>query len=279
MQTDQDPRYRELAAEAAHMLGGGPDLVRAVLAQWQCEIGAGDPWPPPNNNPGNVGVVALRSVGIYRPWGSPPQARCTDPTDGANCYAALIMRASRYAAAVAAAQADDGAAFLRAITDAGYGTEPGCALALYHALADAPAPAPSPHPFGGFPMPASGNLVAGAIVTNCDYIERIAQSISQGLATRLLPYLAHINAQAGELADRTTAAEAALATSQATQAAAEAELAAAEAKLAALEAAAAAPAGGDPAPAEATAPSTPAASDPNTGGTSDGTSASPAPAG
>lgn len=52
-----DSRYAGLARSAAAAMGAGsPDVVRGILAQWQCEGQSG--WPPARNNPGNIARTA-----------------------------------------------------------------------------------------------------------------------------------------------------------------------------------------------------------------------------
>ncbi len=131
MSTFADPRYQSLAAAAAGQLGGGPNLAKAILAQAQCENGH-DIWPPPNNNPWNVTVGALRSIGIIRGPGSPSNIAALASTgDGVAMYVALVTGASRYAAALADAARDDGGAYLRDLLNAGWGTRLSCALGYY----------------------------------------------------------------------------------------------------------------------------------------------------
>jgi hypothetical protein len=129
-----DPRYQPLAAIAAGAIGasGSSDVVRAILAQWQCEQAA-NAWPPARNNPGNVTNAALASVGwiVHDGSGVPKKAQFATPEQGAQAYAYLLVQAHRYETAIARARAGDGGGFLRAVTDAGYGTRYSCAYAVY----------------------------------------------------------------------------------------------------------------------------------------------------
>ena len=134
-----DPSYGALARTAAAALGAGsPDIARAILAQWQCELGAGAPYPPPRNNPGNIARGLARDLGIPftvapGPNPQPGNPIVTYPTAaiGAQAYAAAIARMSRYRSALAAARAGDGLAFVRAIGSSGWGTGTSCMLGVY----------------------------------------------------------------------------------------------------------------------------------------------------
>jgi len=134
MAVSTDPRYQPLAAIAAGALGasGQSDVVRAILAQWQCEQSP-NAWPPARNNPGNVTNGALASVGwvVHEGSGVPKKAQFATPEQGAQAYGYLLAQANRYRTAVARARAGDGAGFLKAVTDAGYGTRYSCAYAVY----------------------------------------------------------------------------------------------------------------------------------------------------
>lgn len=137
MTVSNDPQYQALARGAAAALGGGPDLTRAILGQWQCELGANDAYPPRRNNPGNVARGFASGLGIPftvifpNPQPGNPIVTFRSPEDGARCYVKGLATFGRYAAARAAARRDDGAAFLRAVTAAGWGTSAKCALSVY----------------------------------------------------------------------------------------------------------------------------------------------------
>lgn len=134
-----DSRYGALAAAAAAALGSSsPDVARAILSQWQCELGAGAPYPPPRNNPGNIarGLASELGLAYTVAPGSNPQPGnpiVTYPTAsvGAQAYAAAIATHSRYAGALRAARAGDGLAFVRAIGSSGWGTGLSCMLSVY----------------------------------------------------------------------------------------------------------------------------------------------------
>ncbi len=134
-----DASYGALARTAAAALGAGsPDIARAILAQWQCELGAGAPYPPPRNNPGNIARGLARDLGIPvtvapGPNPQPGNPIVTYPTAaiGAQAYATVIARKSRYRSALAAARAGDGQAFVRAIGSSGWGTGTSCMLSVY----------------------------------------------------------------------------------------------------------------------------------------------------
>lgn len=137
MTVNTDPRYQALARGAAAKLGGGANLTRAILAQWQCELGAGDAYPPRRNNPGNLargfatGLGYPFSIETPNPQPGNPIVTFRSPEAGAGAYAAGLANFARYAAARTAAHRDDGAGFLRAVTAAGWGTSASCALSVY----------------------------------------------------------------------------------------------------------------------------------------------------
>lgn len=131
-----NPSYQALAQEIASGIGGGTDTYRGVLAQMACEKGG--EWPPQDNNPLNVHVSAMASVGVtglahgIGDFGA--CARFDTPDAGAQAAATLLTRASRYSAAVQAAGRDDGAGYLRDVTAAGWGTSYSCAAGYYQEL-------------------------------------------------------------------------------------------------------------------------------------------------
>jgi hypothetical protein len=151
-------QYQALAATAAAALGNpSPSIVKAILAQWQCEIG-NVPYPPPRNNPGNNAAGWVKALGIPytvqtpNPQPGNPIVTFGSPADGARSYAGGIRTFARYSVARAAIARGDGVAFLVAICAAGYGTSPTCALGVYRGetgtvstspivLTSAPAPA------------------------------------------------------------------------------------------------------------------------------------------
>ena len=125
-------QYAALAGRMAADLGGGSDLARAILAQMACE--KADGWPPQDNNPLNVHVAALASIGISAQAGVGDGGACAafaSPEAGADAAVALLQGASRYKAAVAAARANSGAGYLAAVTAAGWGTSYSCAAGYY----------------------------------------------------------------------------------------------------------------------------------------------------
>ena len=139
MTLSADPSYQALAATAAAAIGAGsPDVARAILAQWQCELGANAAWPPPRNNPGNIARGLASALGIphsvapgANPQPSNPIVTYPTPALGAQAYAAAIATQSRYRAALLAARAGSGSQFVRAIAASGWGTSAGCMLGVY----------------------------------------------------------------------------------------------------------------------------------------------------
>jgi hypothetical protein len=128
-----DPNYQALASRMASELGGGSDLAKALLAQMACE--KADGWPPQDNNPLNVHVDSMASVGITGlAHGVGDGGACASfpsPDAGADAAVELLTGASRYRAAVAAARANSGAAYLSAVTSAGWGTSYSCCVGYY----------------------------------------------------------------------------------------------------------------------------------------------------
>lgn len=134
-----DPSYGALARTAAGALGASsPDVVRAILSQWQCELGARAAYPPPRNNPGNIARGLASELGLPYSVAPGPNPQPGNPIVtfpsapiGATAYARAIATHSRYAGALRAARAGDGQAFIRAIGSSGWGTGTGCMLSVY----------------------------------------------------------------------------------------------------------------------------------------------------
>lgn len=169
MTISTNPQYQALARGAAARLGGGPNLTRAILAQWQCELG-NVPYPPRRNNPGNLARGAASGLGYPftidypNPQPGNPIVTFRSVTDGAAAYAKLILSLARYRLAVAAARRDDGAGFIREVTSAGWGTSASCALGVYGGSSASTGPTTS---LGG--ATAGGpNIPEGKILTTAD---------------------------------------------------------------------------------------------------------------
>ena len=165
-ETWQVPGYVALARQAASAIGAPHDaIVRAILAQWQCEQPSPAPWPPVHNNPGNL----TRLIGAL---GGPPPPVATSwpgkgllyayqsPQAGAAAYATYLLRSSRYGTALAHARAGDGAGFLQLVCEAGYGTRASCCASLF-ARSTLPAPAPPAPPPAA--VPPRWRCVAGPV--------------------------------------------------------------------------------------------------------------------
>lgn len=183
MSISTDARWARLAAAAASSMGASsPAITRAILAQWQCEHR--NTWPPARNNPGNLARGFAAGVGIpytvtfpNNPQPSNPIVTYATPEAGAAAYARGIATFARYRDTLAAARRGDGAAYLRAITTAGYGTRYACAISVYNAGAAAPAPGgslPSPAPSSpgtatpalslpGLELPDLGKIIGDAL--------------------------------------------------------------------------------------------------------------------
>ena len=132
-----NPSYQALAATAATALGNAsPSIVKAILAQWQCELGNVS-YPPTRNNPGNIAKGFADGVGIPytvqfpNPQPGNPIVTYGTPADGARAYATGIRTFSRYAAARLAVSQGNGRAFLIALAAAGWGTGLNCMLGVY----------------------------------------------------------------------------------------------------------------------------------------------------
>lgn len=131
--------WHALAVVAGNVLGAsGEDAIRGILAQWTCEQRG--TWPPTRNNPGNVAKGFADAVGFPytiqqpNPQPSNPIVTYSSPELGARAYASGLARFSRYSSALAAARANNGAAFVRYVTKAGYGTSYTCAIGVYRQL-------------------------------------------------------------------------------------------------------------------------------------------------
>ncbi|MGH2512944.1 MAG: hypothetical protein ACRDGQ_09675 [Candidatus Limnocylindrales bacterium] len=149
----KNPAYQALAASAAAELGNSsPAIVRAILAQWQCEIGNAS-YPPPRNNPGNMARGAAQGIGAPFTVAPGPNPQPGNPivtfpsaAAGAHAYAAGIRAYARYALARSAIARGDGQGFLVAVTNAGYGTNQSCCLRVYASETGAiPLPHGAPH--------------------------------------------------------------------------------------------------------------------------------------
>ena len=134
-----NPRYVSLARRAAGRMGTSAEpIVRAILAQWQCEIGNMG-YPPTRNNPGNLAAGAARSIGAsytvpdagHNPQPGNPIVTFPSPEAGADAYGKLLATLGRYGGVRAAVQARNGAAFLQAIHSSGYGGNLSCELGVY----------------------------------------------------------------------------------------------------------------------------------------------------
>lgn len=145
-ETWQWPGYVTIARQAAAALAAPNDpIVRAILAQWQCEQPNPTPWPPLHNNPGNL----TRYIGNLD--GEPHGLATTSPgagllytyatpAIGAAAYARYLLGSSRYPVAIAAARRADAAGFLQHVCAAGYGTQVTCCLSLLSRVVLAPPP-------------------------------------------------------------------------------------------------------------------------------------------
>lgn len=131
-----DPVYIPIAAQIAAGIGGGNSTGQGVLAQIACEKNGANPYQ--DNNPLNVHVDAMASVGVTGlAHGVGDFGACASFAslqDGANAAIQLLTRASRYQAAIADARRDDGLAYLRDVTAAGWGTSFSCAQGKYNTL-------------------------------------------------------------------------------------------------------------------------------------------------
>lgn len=154
-----DPRYVGLARRAAGRLGSSSDpIVNAILAQWTCELGNGDAWPPRRNNPGNLSAGAAKTIGArysVDPGSNPqpgnPIVTFPSPEAGADAYAKLLGSSGRYSGVRAAVRARDGRAYIEAIGASGYGGSLAC---MRNVLGGSAAPGRGAS-FGGPGLPAA----------------------------------------------------------------------------------------------------------------------------
>jgi hypothetical protein len=132
-----DPHYVALARRAAGRLGTTDQrIINAILAQWQCEHGTGDLYPPTRNNPGNLARGAVPpgfpyTVQYPNPQLGNPIVTFYTPESGADAYATLLKTGSRYAAVRTAVAMGDGVGFIKAVGASGYGTGTTCMLGVY----------------------------------------------------------------------------------------------------------------------------------------------------
>ncbi len=147
-----DPKYKALAKLSAAVMGSTDgDIIAAILAQWTCEKGNADAYPPGRNNPGNLARGAASGLGYTfhvdypNPQPGNPIVTFETPGNGAKAYGKLIAVGSRYAAVRAAVKAGNGHAYIVAMGHSGYGTTTACMLSTYHP----PLPVPPTHPPGG----------------------------------------------------------------------------------------------------------------------------------
>lgn len=130
MSAFDDPRYRVLAMRAAAVLGTtDPKMVNAIIAQWRCEVGANDIYPPNRNNPGNVARGSATDVGATftvpdlatNPQPGNPIVTFSTPEYGADTYAKVLGTLPRYAGVRTAIASGDPFAFFDAVVASGYG--------------------------------------------------------------------------------------------------------------------------------------------------------------
>ncbi len=141
-----DPKYRVLAATAAKVLGTSDlDIIAAILAQWTCEKGNADAYPPSRNNPGNLARGALGGLGLTftiqypNPQPGNPIVTFATPTYGATAYGKYIRAngqvGERYAGVMSAVRAGNGHDYIIEMGQSGYGTSTACMLSAYHPAA------------------------------------------------------------------------------------------------------------------------------------------------
>lgn len=138
MTVNTDPRYRALATRSAARMGTtSAAIINAMLAQWSCELGANDVYPPRRNNPGNLAAGAASSIGASytvetpNPQPGNPIVTFATPEVGANAYGNLLQRLPRYAGVRQAVADHNGPEFLREISRAHYGTSLACMESAY----------------------------------------------------------------------------------------------------------------------------------------------------
>lgn len=218
-ETWQQPAYVGLARRSAAILGAPHDaIVRAILAQWQCEQPSPAPWPPIHNNPGNL----TRHIGAL--GGPPPPVATTSPgigllyvyptpVAGGDAYSHYLLASSHYGAAIAAARRGDATGFLELIAAGGYGTRASCMLGLLPHVTLPPPPPTTPRwrceartvnvrrsPHTSAPIVGQvhgGDLVSGPLVvggayqangrTFYDWVELSAQRFTAAAFYRRIP--------------------------------------------------------------------------------------------
>ena len=148
-----DPKYKALAKLAAQQMGSTDgDIIAAILAQWTCEKGNADAYPPSRNNPGNLARGAAQGLGYPfhidypNPQPSNPIVTFDTPQNGSRAYGKLIATGSRYRGVMLAVHKGDGYAYIKAMGASGYGTSTACMLSAYHP------PAPQPPSTGADDM-------------------------------------------------------------------------------------------------------------------------------
>jgi hypothetical protein len=166
MSAFDDPRYKVLATRAATALGtNSAEIINAILAQWRCEIGAQDIYPPNRNNPGNIAKGAASDVGatyIVAPGPNPqpgnPIVTFATPEYGADIYAKVLGTLPRYAGVRAAVQAGSASEFITAIGNSGYGTSATCMRSAYRDPEDEAPASIGPKPTGAVGWVEANNL-------------------------------------------------------------------------------------------------------------------------
>lgn len=162
-----DPRYKILAQRAATLLGtSDPKIVNAILAQWRCEIGSNDMYPPTRNNPGNLTQSAAESINFpytVAPGPNPqpgnPIVTFSTPEVGADAYGTLLATLPRYEAVRDAVAAGDPYAFFDAIVSTGYGSKSTvCMRSVYRDPADEAPVSLGPKPKGATAWVEAVNL-------------------------------------------------------------------------------------------------------------------------
>lgn len=153
-----DPRYKVLATRSATILGtNSPKIINAIMAQWRCEIGANDYYPPARNNPGNVAEDAAKAIGFpytvpdraTNPQPGNPIVTFDTPERGADAHGTLLKTLPRYKPVRDAVAADDPIAYFNAIVSSGYG--PGSTACMVSVYVDPASEAPTsigPRPDG-----------------------------------------------------------------------------------------------------------------------------------
>lgn len=129
-----DPQYQQLAAISASDLGAGPNVHRAILAQFAAEKNAPG---VQDNNPGNVHYDVLQGLG-YNMAGishgvgdSGAVAKFPTAAAGAHAYAWYIQHSPLYTLSRQAIKTDNAGDYILGITSRGYGTSRNLWDALY----------------------------------------------------------------------------------------------------------------------------------------------------